>query len=174
MHVEVVPHDPAWQHAFEKESGEIRGVLADNLLSIHHIGSTAIAGIYAKPVIDFLVGVADLARLDEQAVGMTRLGYEAMGELGIPGRRYFRRDREPGLRSHNVHAFEEGSPGLARHIAFRDYMIAHPAEAREYSDLKRGLAKKFPDDIEAYMDGKDAYIKTVETRAIEWKRSLEG
>ena len=60
MHVEVVPHDPAWQHAFEKESGEIRRVLVDNLLSIHHIGSTAIPGIYAKPVIDFLVGVADL------------------------------------------------------------------------------------------------------------------
>ena len=159
MRVVGAPHDPRWKNAFTSEAQEIRRVLGQNCLSIHHMGSTAIPGILAKPVIDLLVGVTDLNELDHCSPKMVGLGYEAMGERGIPGRRYFRKDLEPGLRTHNVHAFEEGSTGLDRHIAFRDYMLSHPADAREYSDLKQALAEQLPNDIEGYMDGKDAYMK---------------
>ncbi len=91
-----------------------------------------------------------------------------MGEFGIPGRRYFRKDTSSGIRTHQIHTFQAGSSEVERHLAFRDYMIAHPKEARNYTDLKRKLAAKHPDDIEAYMDGKDPYIKEHEAKAMKW------
>lgn len=90
--VEVVAHDPNWRGEFETEAGRIADAMGDVLVAIHHIGSTAIAGIYAKPVIDILVEVRDVSEVDESSSEMTRLGYEALGEFGIAGRRYFRKD----------------------------------------------------------------------------------
>ncbi len=98
---------------------------------------------------------------------MEALGYEARGEYGIAGRRFFRRDDKHGDRTHQVHAFEDGSPQIARHLAFRDYMIAHPETAQEYSDLKRELVAQHPNDIEAYMDGKNEFIQEVDKRAAQ-------
>ena len=100
---------------------------------------------------------------------MGDLGYEAMGEYGIPGRRYFRKHNAMGVRSHHVHVFEVGSAQIDRHLAFRDYMRTHPHDARAYSDLKRQLAKAHPTDIEAYMDGKDAFIQAMDVKAAEWR-----
>jgi GrpB-like predicted nucleotidyltransferase (UPF0157 family) len=169
--VEVVPHDPTWRHKFEAESKLIAIALADNVAAIHHVGSTAIPHIYAKPIIDILLEVKDIHQLDEQSSQMTALGYEAMGEFGIPGRRYFRKHDATGTRTHHVHSFELGFPEVERHLAFRDYMITHPEDAHTYSELKRKLAKQFPEDIYGYMDGKDDFIKYVEKRALEWQRS---
>jgi GrpB-like predicted nucleotidyltransferase (UPF0157 family) len=169
MRVEVVPYDPLWREAFEAEAEQIALAMADNVIAIHHIGSTAIPGIYAKPVIDFLIEVKDIHEIDAQNAAMAALGYEAMGEFGLPGRRYFRKDRSPGIRSHNVHTYEIGSPEIIRHLAFRDYMIAHPDLAQQYSELKRQLAKQYPQDIEGYMDGKDQFVKTMEQQALKWR-----
>jgi len=166
--VRVVPYDPNWPAAFEAARAEIAAALGENLIEIHHIGSTAIAGIYAKPVIDMLPIVADLAALDRDSARMESLGYEVMGEFGIAGRRYFRRDNSEGTRTHQAHAFALGSPQIERHLAFRDFMAAHPELAKQYSDLKRELAAAHPNDIEAYMDGKDGFIKEMEARALEW------
>ena len=138
------------------------------MLAIHHIGSTSIPGIHAKPVIDMLAVVADLAAVDRRAADMQGLGYEAMGELGIAGRRYFRRDDAAGRRTHQVHAFQDRSPHVKRHLAFRDFMRAHPELANEYARLKRKLAAAHPNDIDAYMDGKDGFIKEMEARALAW------
>ena len=168
--VSVVPYDPNWPDAFSLASEEVRSALGDNLLAIHHIGSTAIPGIWAKPVIDLMPVVHEFARVEEHVAAMRALGYEAMGEFGIPGRRYFRRGGPDGLRTHNVHAFEHGSPHVARHLAFRDFMRAHPDLARQYSDLKRQLADRYPRNIEGYMDAKDAFIKEMEARALTWVR----
>lgn len=101
---------------------------------------------------------------------MAALGYEAKGEYGIPGRRYFRKDSAAGVRTHQIHAFEANSEGFVRHLAFRNYLIEHPAIAQAYSDLKRRLASEFPDDIEAYMDGKDPFIKEHEQLALTWRQ----
>lgn len=171
MRVRVVPPDPTWKAWFEAEANLIRSALGGFPATIHHIGSTAIPGIYAKPVIDILLEVTDVAELDTRATGLVGLGYEALGEYGIPGRRYFRKNSAAGVRTHQIHAFERDSDGHERHLAFRDYMIAHPSLARVYSDLKRMLADAHPDDIEAYMDGKDAFIKEHETIALRWKRT---
>ena len=162
MRISMVPHDPKWWQQFQTEAKQIAVVLGNSAVAVHHIGSTAIPGIYAKPVIDLLLVVQDLTALDEKQSVMEALGYEALGEFGIPRRRYFRRDNDLGDRTHQVHAFESGSPQIQRHLAFRDYLIAHPDIAQEYSDLKRELAAKHPSDIKAYMDGKDAFIQEID------------
>ncbi len=106
----------------------------------------------------------------EQTPAMVALGYEAMGEYGLVGRRYFRKENPPGIRTHHVHIYEIYSPEIERHLAFRDYMIAHPEEAEQYSQLKQKLAQKYPQDIEGYMDGKDEYVKRIERKAIQWQK----
>lgn len=167
----VVPYDARWPEAFSRSSREVVSAMGGNLMAIHHIGSTSIPAMHAKPVIDMLAVVSDIAAADGCALRMESLGYEAMGEFGIPGRRYFRRDDEAGVRTHQVHTFQDGSPNVRRHLAFRDFMQAHPAPADQYAALKRRLADARPDDIDAYMDGKDAFIKEMEARALAWVAS---
>jgi GrpB-like predicted nucleotidyltransferase (UPF0157 family) len=172
--VEVVPHNPKWRDEFTKESNRIPLVLGENVVAVHHIGSTAIPNIYAKPIIDFLVEVNNLAQVDRCNCAMQELGYEVMGEFGIPRRRYFRKDNQFGIRTHHVHVFEAGSSEVERHLAFRDYMIAHQDHAQQYSQLKRELVKKLHwSDIEGYMDGKDEFIKEMQKKAVEWQRMVK-
>ena len=172
--VEVVPHNPQWRDAFEAEARHVAAALGENVVAIHHIGSTAIPNIYAKPVIDLLVEVRDITEVDGQSSAMESLGYEVMGEYGIPGRRYFRKDNQEGIRTHHIHAFEASSPEVERHLAFRDYMIAHPGDAQRYSELKRKLAEEHPQSTDGYIDGKDGFIKEMDRRAAQWRTSQAG
>jgi GrpB-like predicted nucleotidyltransferase (UPF0157 family) len=167
----VVPHNVGWQEAFEHEAAQIAKALGEIIFSIHHVGSTAIPDIYAKPILDLLIEVTDVAKVDAQTAQMVVLGYEALGEYGLPGRRYFRKTTEAGLRTHHIHMFAAGTAEVERHLAFRDYLIANPAIAQRYSQLKQQLAAQHPTDIEAYMDGKDPFIRTVEQQALAWFRT---
>ncbi len=164
--VDVVAPDPSWPQQFEHEAQRIRAVFVNKVVGLHHIGSTAINGIYAKPIIDILLVLEDLAMAEGGASAMRALGYEALGEFGIPGRRYFRKNDAYGVRTHHVHTFMRGSEAAKRHLAFRDYMNSHPSVAQEYSVLKQRLAKAFPHDMDAYMDGKDSFIKHHEALAL--------
>lgn len=174
MRVVVLPHDPTWATAFQEAVNEVAAEFRGNLIAIHHIGSTAIPGIHAKPIIDMLAVVFDIDAVDHSNGDLARYGYVAKGEFGICGRRYFFRNSATGARTHQIHAFQTGTPGVARHLAFRDYLRAHPQVALTYSDLKRRLAEAHPEDIEAYMDGKDAFIKDVEAKALEWAAVGDG
>jgi len=167
MVVNVVEYDATWPGAFTAAARELKAS-AGTPFAIHHIGSTSIPHMWAKPVIDMLAVVQDLAVLDGLSARIEQLGYEAMGEFGIAGRRYFRRNNPAGRRTHQLHAFADGSPHVARHLAFRDYLRAHDDVAAAYAMLKRRLARAHPDDIVAYMDGKDAFIKGIEARALAW------
>ena len=167
--VTVVPYDPQWPAAFERAASEVKAALGENLLAIHHIGSTSIPSIHAKPIIDMLAVATDLRRVDEYAQRMREIGYEAMGEFGIAGRRYFRRDNAAGVRTEHVHTFAAQSPHVRRHLAFRDYLRAHAGLAQEYSQLKQRLAAAHPFDIDAYMDGKEAFIRQTEAKALKWE-----
>lgn len=168
MRVEVVAYSNSWRESFEDEADRISEALAMAITSIHHIGSTSVPGMCAKPIIDILIEARSLKNLDEQTIEMEKLGYEALGEFGISGRRYFRRSNSTGIRRYQVHAFKSGSTDCQRHLAFRDYLIAHPAVALQYSELKGRLAKRFADDIDAYIDGKESFIKTHEAKALLW------
>src|SRR4051812_19558232 len=132
--ITVVEYDPHWPQAYAQASAEIATAIGEPLRAIHHIGSTSVPGLAAKPVIDMLAIVTDLAAVDAASARMEVIGYEVMGEFGMPGRRYFRRDNAAGVRTHQVHAFTLGSPHVERHLAFRDFLRAHPAVAREYAE----------------------------------------
>jgi GrpB-like predicted nucleotidyltransferase (UPF0157 family) len=168
----IEPHRNSWKRDFDVEAGKIRAALGGVLVRLHHIGSTAIPGIYAKPIIDILAEVTSLEALDAHVDDMRVSGYESMGEFGIPGRRYFRKDDSSGMRTHQVHAFVHASPQILRHLAFRNYLLSHPDTAQAYSELKCRLVQTCNGDIEAYMDGKDGFIKDVERKALEWARGL--
>jgi GrpB-like predicted nucleotidyltransferase (UPF0157 family) len=171
MHIQVVPHDPAWRGQFENEAERIAAALGEIVVRLHHIGSTAIPGIGAKPIIDMLLEVRQIARLDDRRSALEALGYEGLGEFGIRGRRYFRKNDAAGVRTHQIHAFAAGSQEIERHLAFRDYMIAHYTAAQAYSALKQQLAQAHPDDLQAYMEGKNAFIKEHEAKALAWRSS---
>lgn len=169
MTIRVVPYDELWPARYEAEAKRIREAVGDIVVQVHHIGSTAVPGLSAKPIIDMLVEVSGLAELDSRTPVLESLGYEAKGEHGIPGRRYFRRHDASGVRTHQVHAFDVRSLQADRHLAFRDYLIAHPQVAQAYGELKRQLAERFPTDKYAYMDGKDSFVKHYESEALAWR-----
>jgi GrpB-like predicted nucleotidyltransferase (UPF0157 family) len=158
----LVPYDPRWCSDFEQESASVKALLGDLLIALHHIGSTAIPGIIAKPVIDMLAVVTDVVSLDMRTHFLEDLGYEAMGEFGIEGRRYFRKNSKEGARTHQIHAFAGGSPEIDRHLAFRDYLREHPDAAQRYGNLKLELARHFITDIAGYTDGKTEFIREIE------------
>lgn len=168
--VVVVPYDPAWPALAAAEAARLRAALDENVLAIHHFGSTAVPGLCAKPILDLLPVVADLGRVDGYNARMIALGYTPRGEYGLPGRRYFPRvlpDADE-THTHHVHFYQAGDEQVRRHLAVRDFLIAHPAEAAAYGRLKDSLARQFPWDIDAYVDGKDAYVKDLEQRALAW------
>ena len=166
MLIVVVDHDPQWANEFEKESEKLQQILGDILNNIHHIGSTAVPGLMAKPIIDILLDVKDLGQLDAKSESFEELEYEVMGEYGIPGRRYFRKGGNN--RTHHIHAFQKGDPNLIRHLAFRDYMIEHKNIAKEYGELKFNIAQRCKDNIVNYSDEKDAFVKYHEAKALKW------
>jgi GrpB-like predicted nucleotidyltransferase (UPF0157 family) len=172
MKIEVVPYNPLWPAQFESERSAIAGSLGDILDQSHHIGSTAVEGLSAKPIIDIILEVHSLESLDQATSKLEMMGYEAKGEFRIPGRRYFRKG---GFhRTHQIHAFTSGDPNVLRHLAFRDYLKAHPEVMREYSELKARLAADCNDDLDRYCDGKDSFVKHHEAKAIEWNKAEPG
>lgn len=168
----VQRHDPEWAQCFVEEAALLGSLVGPNFVTAHHIGSTAIPSIVAKPIIDILVEVHTVSQLDGQAEVMEDHGYQVMGEYGLPGRRYYRKHSRDGARSHHVHAYQVGDPEIHRHLAFRDYLLAHPQIAAEYSVLKQRLALDHPNDKEAYVDGKDPLIREIESKALAWSRTL--
>ncbi len=168
MKIHVVPYDTGWPARYEAEAKRIRDAIGDIVVALHHIGSTSVSGLSAKPIIDMLAEVSGVAELDSRTHVLESLGYESLGEHGIRGRRYFRRRDASGVRTHHMHAFDVRSPQVARHLAFRDYLIAHPAVARAYGELKQQVAARST-DMEAYMAGKDSFIKLYESEALAWR-----
>ncbi len=170
--VEVVAHRPKWVVMFEDEAAQLRAILGPQIVAVHHVGSTSVPGLKAKPIIDLLPEVVDTKQVDLYNEPMRRLGYDVMGEYGLPRRRYFRKE-VGGKRIVHVHAWSSGDIEIERHLAFRDYLIAHPAQAKAYSNLKDGLVARFAGDKELYMSGKDAFCKETERLALVWQRGIK-
>jgi GrpB-like predicted nucleotidyltransferase (UPF0157 family) len=160
----VVDYDTEWPRSFETERRLLSRALGKVALAIHHIGSTAVPGLAAKPIIDILIEVTSPEALDTLNQEMSELGYEPRGEYGIPGRRFFEKGGDN--RTHHIHAFRRGDFNITRHIAFRDYLRLHPEIAREYGELKKAIAATCWNDIERYCDRKDAYVKQLEATAV--------
>ncbi|WP_223642081.1 GrpB family protein [Corallococcus sp. EGB] len=165
--VRLVPHDPRWAEAAVAHGQELKGVLGAIVREVHHIGSTAIPGITAKPILDLIPVVVSLDALDERRGELEAIGYEWWGELGLPGRRYCtRHDPATGARVVQLHCFVEGAPEITRHLVFRDYLRTHPVVARAYDDEKSRCQRLYSDDSHAYSDCKASWIKRVEAEAL--------
>lgn len=169
--IEVVAYSPGWPAAYEAEARRLREVFGEDLLAVHHIGSTAVPGLAAKPIIDILVTVRDIRRIRLFDEGMAGLGYRVRGEcldsLGSPGRFYYSRDAD-GVRTHQVHAMQEGHFEIRQKRLLCDYLRACPAEAAAYGQLKMELAAANTRGIVEYIEGKDAFVKALIGRAEAW------
>src|SRR6185295_17292447 len=110
-------YSPEWAFEFDREAERLALLLGAELVRVHHIGSTAVPGLPAKPIIDLLPVVRDIERIDNYTLKFEEAGYKKWGEYGIPGRRYFTKDRDE-YRTHNVHIFQQSNPEIERHLAF--------------------------------------------------------
>lgn len=168
----IVPYDERWPYLFETEAQAIRKAINPWITGgIHHVGSTAVPGLAAKPIIDIAVGVADLKSSRPCIDVLIELGYhyapyrpEVMHWFCKP---------DPSHRTHHLHLLPAGSPRFEDEIAFRDYLRAHPQDAAEYEAMKKQLAATLSDDREAYTEAKTGFIARVTAAAHAWRHSTQ-
>lgn len=161
----VVDYDPRWPATYEEDRRAILEALGVMVRGVEHVGSTAVPGLAAKPIIDIMLGVApeDLDRIIEP---LRRIGYEYNPdwEISMPHRRLFGRPRAEGATARHLHAVVHGSEFWVRHLRFRDYLRAHSEVAAEYGLLKKSLAAAHPGSID-YTFSKTEFIRAVEAKA---------
>ena len=163
----VVDYDPAWPARYEKERVRIARALRHVVVAIEHVGSTAVPGLAAKPIIDIMVGVREQADGERCIQPLEAIGYEYRGEGEIPGWRHFRRG-DP--RSHHLHLVEQHSDFWKGHIRFRDLLREDADVARQYGALKRELAVTFRTQRLDYTEAKTPFIEAAMARAQERHR----
>jgi GrpB-like predicted nucleotidyltransferase (UPF0157 family) len=158
----VLEYDPQWPTLFKKEKEAILAALGRRLLMVEHIGSTAVPGLAAKPVIDIAVGIQSLAESPILIPCIESLGYiyDPILEQLVPERRFFWKGT-PKVHTYHLHLAEPDHPVLLRPLRFRDYLRRHPDVAEKYGLLKRELAKRCGQDMDAYVNGKTAFIEQV-------------
>ncbi len=171
--VEVLAHDPQWVARFRQEANLVRSILGEQIVAVHHIGSTSVPDLQAKPIIDVLLEVRDIEELDRHNQSMREQGYEPRGEFGLPRRRYFPRTVD-GRRVSHVHSWQSGDTEIQRHLDFRDYLYSYPQTREAYGRLKVDLAEKFSDNREQYVEGKHAFCQEIERRAIAWGHAVRA
>ena len=159
--VQLVAPNPTWAAAFAAERARLLAAVGSHPLVIEHIGSTAIPGIPAKPILDLLAGRGPDRDVSAYVTAFGAAGYAYRGEHGIPGRDYFVLDDAAGRRTHHLHLVEEGGPLWRSHLTFRDFLRAQPERAAEYAALKQSLAERYPANRDAYTDGKAAFIAAI-------------
>ena len=161
--VELVGSDPAWPALAEAEIARVRGALGDVAVQIDHVGSTAVPGLAAKPIIDIQVFVATIEPFAAYADPLAALGYRFVPDRDFPTFHFFARP------AHNVHVCEPTSPVGLGVLAVRDYLRAHPDEAAAYAEHKRLVASAHPNDIDAYVAGKHTVVQALQSRALAWR-----
>ncbi|MGP4068107.1 GrpB family protein [Halobacillus sp. B29] len=167
--VQVNLYDETWPLRYEAERKKLERIFQSELIDIFHIGSTSVAGLKAKPVIDIMLIVKDIAWVDQRNQQMRMINYKPKGEHGMTGRRFFQIGGNQ--RTHHVHVFEQGDSNVTRHLAFRDYLRSHSEVRKEYGNLKQRLAMQFPNDLDSYIEGKSQFASEIEKKALEWCES---
>ncbi len=172
--IALYEHDPEWAQVAQREIEKLTAAMGSAFLRIEHVGSTAVPGLRAKPTIDLLPIGHSLAHLDACRGAFESLGYDWRGEFGLPGRRYCSRDAADGWRLFNAHCWALSDPAIAVHIAFRDYLRAHAAEASAYEDVKLRAAAECGGDMARYNDLKSNWIRACQVRALTWGARQAG
>ena len=167
--IEVLDYDPVWIAAFEKEAAILNAVFGQRVIEVHHIGSTAVPGLDAKPIIDILVVLDHTDDINSFDRAMEDIGYRVRGECldapipGTPGRFYFTKETN-GVRSHQMHVCAKGHSEIFDKLAFRDYLRAYRNKAAAYGELKRRIAAQYRFDNMGYMHAKDGFVKATRSR----------
>lgn len=162
--VKLKRHNPKWKVLFEKERKVLLKKFHKVILEISHGGSTAIPNISAKPIIDIFAVVPSLKKVESVRKDLEKLGYESRGEERVRERILYVKGK-PALRTHHLQLVERKSNEWKNHILIRDYFLKYPEVAKEYAELKKKLAKKYPNDRKAYSHGKDKFIKSIIKKA---------
>jgi GrpB-like predicted nucleotidyltransferase (UPF0157 family) len=167
--VRIVPYDPAWPARAVAELRRIGEALGPVAVRLEHVGSTAVPGLAAKPILDLQLSVAAIEPRERYVEPLSALGYLFVPAPESPDHHFLARPPERP-RTHHLHVCQAGSSHELRHLAVRDFLRAHEDEAASYEALKRRLAARHPQDRLAYIAGKEAYVTALEDRALAWRR----
>jgi GrpB-like predicted nucleotidyltransferase (UPF0157 family) len=170
--VEIVPYDPSWPERFEEEEITLRQAIAAWLVGpIEYIGSTAVPGLAAKPVIDIMAGVGTLDASRPAIAALVELGY-CYAPYRADSEHWFCKP-SPAFRTHHLHLIPIGSPRWRESLAFRDYLRSHSQIAGEYEDLKRRLAVEHHFEREAYTEAKGPFVARITDLALQTRKHEE-
>lgn len=170
--VRIVDYDPRWPEMAAGEIVRIEAALGGQAMRIDHVGSTAVPGMAAKPIVDLQVSVAAIGPTERYALPLEDLGYLFAPDQDSPDLHFF---GKPAARprTFHLHVCAAGSDHEMRHLALRDYLRAHPDEAARYAEVKRELVDERPGDRLAYIEGKADYVAALEERAVMFDRGRE-
>ena len=159
--VRVVDHDPSWSALFAKERESLHRTLGDLAADVQHVGSTAVPGLPAKPILDIALAVRVLDLVPHIVEQLTRIGYIYRGDGGDDGGHLFIRESEPDIRTVHVHVVEQSTTQWKNYLLFRELLRDDTNVRKRYTDIKKDLAKRFCDDRKSYTAAKDEFIQGV-------------
>jgi GrpB-like predicted nucleotidyltransferase (UPF0157 family) len=160
--IRLEPHNSGWAQRYERERARLLAALGPHVLDLQHVGSTAIPGILAKPILDIAAAVVSFETATVCIAPLEALGYVYRGENGIPRRHYFvLRSPDGETTLVHLHMLEIDSAEWENHLLFRDYLRAYPQKAQAYQALKERLMAQFRGDRLAYTEGKAAFIARI-------------
>lgn len=165
----IVAYDPSWPALAAEELRRIGEALGPGAARLEHVGSTAVPGLAAKPILDLQLSVGALEPRARYVEPLERLGYLFVPAPESPDYHFFAKPPERP-RTHHLHVCEVGSAHELRHLAVRDFLRSHDGEAARYAALKRQVAERHPQDRLAYIEGKEDYVVALEARAVAWAR----
>ncbi len=165
--IEVHEYNSEWTNEFNRIKEKIESIIGDLIIDIHHVGSTSIEGLAAKPIIDIDVEIQSYDAFNEIVERLIQYGYVHNGNQGIEGREVFKQTQNDGLMSYHFYVCQSDCRELRRHIRFRDFLNENHQLRDEYAELKKQLAIKYRNDREAYTDSKTDFIKSVMIKAGE-------
>ena len=167
--VRIVDHEPRWAVEARRELNRLEQALGPVAVRLEHVGSTAVPGLPAKPILDLQLSVAAIEDRDRYVEPLERVGYLFAPDPACPDYHFF--GKPPSRpRSHHLHVCQSGSEHEMRHIAVRDYLRTHADEAAEYAALKRRIVARAPLDRLAYIARKQRHVDALEARALAWAR----
>jgi GrpB-like predicted nucleotidyltransferase (UPF0157 family) len=168
--IRIVEHDPDWAAQAQAELSRLAEAAGSAAVRLEHVGSTAVPGLPAKPILDLQMSVTAIEPRGLYTPALERLGYLFMPDPESPDLHFFAQPAERP-RSHHLHVCEAGSEHEFRHLALRDYLRGHDDEAAMYAALKREAAKGAQQDRLAYIEAKQGYVRDLEARAVTWARA---
>lgn len=157
--IQVVDYNPEWPNRFCQLREKIGPLVGGFAVAIEHVGSTAVPGLAAKPVIDIDIIIPSRNELSRAVAQLGRLGYEHRGDLGIEDREAFWAPQDEP--AHHLYVCPQNSVALRNHITLRNHLRNHSSDVSAYSALKKELAKQFPNDMDGYVEGKSVFILSI-------------